>query len=35
MRFLKVKRNRKTIIEPLERIELFKHCTGGLSCVEY
>lgn len=33
MRFLKVKRNGKTIIEPLEKVELFKHCTSGFNYV--
>jgi hypothetical protein len=33
LRFLKTKRNNRMIIEPLERSCLFKHCTGGFSCV--
>ena len=34
MRFLKIERNSKTIIEPLEKLGLFKHCTSGFSCVD-
>jgi hypothetical protein len=34
MQFLKVKRNSKTVVEPLEKIGLFKHCTGGFNCVD-
>ncbi len=35
MRLLKVKRNTKIMVEPLERKSLFKHCTGGFTCVEF
>ena len=35
MRFLKVKRNNRLMIEPLERNSLFKHCTSGFTCVEF
>lgn len=35
MRFLKVKRNNRVIIEPLERASLFKHCTSGFTCVDF
>lgn len=34
MKFLKVKRNSRVIIEPLENTSLFKHCTGGFTCVD-
>jgi hypothetical protein len=34
MQFLKVKCNNKVLVEPLEKFSLFKHCTGGSSCVE-
>jgi hypothetical protein len=30
-----VERNKKTMIEPLEKQGLFKHCTGGFSCVDF
>lgn len=35
MKFLKVERNNRIMIEPLERMSLFKHCTGGFACVEF
>ena len=35
MRFLKVKRNNREIVEPREHLPLFKHCTGGFSCMEF
>ena len=34
MKFLKIKCNDKVIVEPLEKFSLFKHCTGGSSCME-
>ena len=34
MKFLKVKCNDKVVVEPLENFGLFKHCTGGSSCME-
>jgi hypothetical protein len=35
MRFLKVKRNGRSVVEPLEKGYLFRHCTGGHSCIEF
>ncbi len=35
MRILKVKRNKRLVVEPLEHKALFKHCTGGFTCVEF
>jgi hypothetical protein len=35
MRFLKVTRNKRDMIEPLERHSLFQHCTDGMTCVEF
>ncbi len=35
MRILKVERNTKTVVEPLEHIALFKHCTGGFTCEDF
>ena len=35
MQVLKVKRNTKLMIEPLDRTALFKHCTGGFTCIEF
>lgn len=33
MQFLKIKCNGKMIVEPLEKLGLFEHCTGGFSCM--
>ncbi len=35
MKFLKIERNTKIMIEPLEEAGLFKHCTGGFTCVDF
>ncbi len=35
MKVIKVERNTKTMVEPLEHTALFKHCTGGFPCEEF
>ncbi len=35
MRFLKIKRDNELMIEPLDRIPLFNHCTGGRFRIEF
>ncbi len=35
MKFIKLKYNSKVIVEPLEKYSLFKHCTGGATCMEF